>query len=39
VAFGGAFTIGAWESIFTDVAKDIVADLNDQILGKVPTQE
>jgi Domain of unknown function (DUF4410) len=31
VAFGGAYTIGAWKTIFASVAKDVVSDLRSQI--------
>lgn len=31
VSFGGGYTIGAWKTIFADVAKDIVKDIRSQI--------
>lgn len=31
VAFGGGFTIGAWETIFADIAEDMVADLKSKL--------
>jgi uncharacterized protein DUF4410 len=31
VTFGGAYTIGAWRTIFADVAKDVVKELRAQI--------
>ena len=31
VSFGGAYTIGAWRSIFSSVADDIVSDLRSKI--------
>jgi hypothetical protein len=38
---GGAYTIGAWENIFDDVAGDLVADLKMKISGQLvaPLQE
>jgi len=31
VSFGGAYTIGAWKTIFASVAKDVVSDLRAQL--------
>jgi hypothetical protein len=31
ISFGGGYTIGAWQTIFNSVAKDVVKDLNSQI--------
>jgi hypothetical protein len=31
VSFGGAYTIGAWKTIFASVAKDVVKELRGQI--------
>ena len=32
---GGGYTIGAWQTIFNDVAGDLVADLKRKISGVV----
>jgi len=32
VSFGGAYTIGAWRSIFSSVAEDIVSELRSRIV-------
>jgi hypothetical protein len=34
VAAGGGYTIGAWEHVFTDVAKSLVQDLEKNVLKK-----
>jgi len=31
ISFGGGYTIGAWKSIFGDVAEDIVGELRAKI--------
>jgi len=31
VAFGGGFTVGAWASIFNDMAEDIVKDIQEKL--------
>jgi Domain of unknown function (DUF4410) len=31
VSFGGAYTIGAWKSVFANTAKDVVGELRKQI--------
>jgi len=30
---GGGYTVGAWESVFDDVARDLVSDLKGNIVG------
>jgi hypothetical protein len=32
---GGAYTVGAWQSIFDDVAGDLVAELKMKISGEL----
>ncbi|MDA8098994.1 MAG: DUF4410 domain-containing protein [Nitrospiraceae bacterium] len=34
VDFGGAYTIGAWEKVFDEVAWDVVQDMREKIRGK-----
>jgi hypothetical protein len=31
VSFGGAYTIGAWKTVFASVAKDVVKELQTQM--------
>ncbi|MGD2186420.1 MAG: DUF1566 domain-containing protein [Desulfobacterales bacterium] len=34
IVAGGLYTIGAWETIFNDVANDVAGDLKDQIVAQ-----
>jgi serine/threonine-protein kinase len=34
VVAGGLYTVGAWETIFNDVANDVAGDLKDQIVAQ-----
>lgn len=38
VTAGGAYTVGAWEKVFTHVARDVAADLRDRISGQTNQQ-
>lgn len=33
IAAGGGYTIGAWKTVFDDVAQEIVKVLKEQLLG------